>query len=103
MWNAVVARPLDHEVRPRLVRAGDLRPDAGIGGRERTVGQARVEGADRAVERFGALRIDRVVETINPFDIGTKAHIAGKIDDRMDVYAAGTMHRIDQSLEWTAG
>src|ERR1051325_8114916 len=68
--HAVLARSLDLEVGRQLARARGFRPDAGVAGRERIVGQSWPVAPDRGIEALGAARIDAVVDALGPPHIG---------------------------------
>src|SRR5579863_2225935 len=98
----MVGGTLDNEIGRRFVGAGDLRPYTRVGGRERAIGQTRPEPTDRAIESVSARWIDRIVEAVHPLHVRTEPHIARKIDDRVDVHAAGPVDRVYQPFEGTA-
>jgi hypothetical protein len=58
----MLRRPLDQEIAGRRRAASDLRPDAGIGRRQRRVRQARPVAANLGSEGVGARRVDAVVK-----------------------------------------
>src|SRR5260221_3815692 len=87
--HAVLARALDLEVRRRLARPGGLRPDAGVARQQRAVGQPRPVAPDRGIEALGALRIDRVVDALDPLDIGPEARLPGHVERDVHAKAAG--------------
>src|SRR5579859_2082981 len=65
----------------RLQAAGvDLRPDA-FGG---------------CPELFGAIRVDRVIEAVDPLDIRPEARATAQIKRQVDAEAACDRYRIDQ-------
>ena len=76
--NAVLARALDDEIGGALARPDDLGPDAGIARLQRAVGQGRPIAPDGGVETLAAARVDRVVDVVDPFDIGAEARLAAR-------------------------
>ena len=45
------------------------------------------------------MRIDVVVNRINPFDVGTKARLAAQVDSQMDTQTRFVRHRINQAAK----
>src|SRR5215212_4899515 len=64
--HAVLARALYMEVRCGLARAGGLRADAGIAGRERVVRERGPVAADGGIEALRAPGVHVVVDAIHP-------------------------------------
>ena len=100
--DAVLRRPLDREILRRRALRHDLGPNAGIARLQRAVLQRRPVFAHGGVELVGAVRIDRVVDARDPFDIGPELRLAAEIDG--DVHAEPARHRdgIDQAREGRA-
>src|SRR4051812_14990300 len=60
--DAMLARPLDVEVRCGLPSARGLRPDSRVAGQQRAIGQARPIASDGRIEAVGAARIHFVID-----------------------------------------
>jgi hypothetical protein len=90
---------LDEEIARRLARRLQLRADAGITGLKGAFGQVRPIAADRSLEQGGAAGIDRVVDALHPFDVGTEARPPRQIEREMHSERGGVGHGIDQPAE----
>src|SRR4029079_12783809 len=95
----VLARTVDYEIRRRLPRPRQLRPDAGVVCGERAIRQPRPVVADARVECLRTCRVDVVVLALDPFDVRPEAHAPGEVERHMDPEAAWHRHRINQPRE----
>src|SRR3546814_2874057 len=75
----MILRACNHEIRRRFGCAAQLGPDAGIGGRKRSIGQSWPIASDRIIECSRSGWINMKVRLFNPLDIraeaGTASHI----------------------------
>src|SRR5438874_9676243 len=81
--DAVRCRPLHDKIGGGLIGAADLWADAGIARLQRAVAQPRPIAPHRIVEFVAAARINRIIDRLNPFDIGTKPRLPGEIERDM--------------------
>src|SRR5712691_13001142 len=70
--NAVVGRALDEEVARRFAPRPHFRPDPGISGLQSAVFQSRPVAAYGLVKDFRAPRVDVIVDSLDPFDVGAE-------------------------------
>ncbi len=99
---AVLGGALDREVLGRRAGRHDLGADAGVARLQRAVLELRPPAAHGGIKFVGAVRVDRVVDAVDPFDIGTELGLAAHVDG--DVHAQAARHRdgIDQAREGRA-
>src|SRR5215472_13473392 len=89
----------DDKVCRRLLRPADLGADTGIARLQGAVPNARPIGTDCGVELVAAPRIDRVVDGVDPFGIGTEAGRAAHIERQMHAEPGMLRNRINEALE----
>src|SRR5581483_11117322 len=100
--DAVLVRPLDEEIRRRLVGSADLGTNPGIAGLQRALREARPVAADRGIKALAAARIHGVVDPVDPFDVGPEARLPGEIERHMDAKPTWLRHGIDEMPEGRA-
>src|SRR5256885_10990122 len=93
--DAVVGRALDEEIARRLAARLELGPDSGIRGLQGAVREARPVAAYGAVEGRRALRVDVVVDSLDPFDVGTETRLAGQIEGQVHPETGGLGRGVD--------
>src|SRR5436309_6021981 len=76
--DALVGRPLDEEVARGLAARLELGPESGIRGLQGAVLKARPVAAYGLVKNLRALRVDVIVDSLDPFDVGTETRLAGR-------------------------
>src|SRR5437773_2905394 len=81
--DAVVGRPLDEEIARGLAARVELGPDSGIGGLQGAVLKARPVAAYGLVKNLRALRVDVIVDSLDPLDVGTETRLAGQIEGQV--------------------
>ena len=91
--------PSDQEVRGLLARSHDLRPDAGVAGRQPPVLETGPVFPDRGVEAVGAARVDVVADRVDPFDVGAEPRLAAEVDRDVNPEAGLVRHRVDEPRE----
>src|SRR3546814_6023632 len=69
----MILRACNHEIRRRFGCAAQLGPDAGIGGRKRSIGQSWPIASDRIIECSRSGWINMKVRLFNPLDIRAEA------------------------------
>src|SRR5262249_41681011 len=74
-------------------------PDSGVAGLQRTVLEGRPVFAHGSVELVGAMRVDAVVDAVDPFDVGTELGLAAEVDGDVHTESARHRHRVDQPGE----
>src|SRR5437879_2284236 len=94
--DAVVGRALDEEIARRLAARLELGPDSGIRGLQGAVREARPVAAYGAVEGRRALRVDVVVDSLDPFDVGTETRLAREIEGQVHSETGGLGRGVDQ-------
>src|SRR6185437_7704935 len=95
----MLRRPLDDEIAGRLAGGDDLRPYAGIARLQRAVAQIGPVAADGGIKGIAAPGVDGVVDSVDPFDIGTEAGLAGEIERQVDAEPGLLRHRVDEMRE----
>jgi len=88
--DAVLGWSLDREILGRSALRHDLGAYAGVTRLQRAVLEVRPVAAHGGVELVGAMRVDRVVDAVNPFDVGPELGLATEIDG--DVHAKAPRH-----------
>src|SRR3546814_18291146 len=79
----MILRACNHEIRRRFGCAAQLGPDAGIGGRKRSIGQSWPIASDRIIECSRSGWINMKVRLFNPLDIRDEAGPASHIEREM--------------------
>src|SRR3546814_3024104 len=74
----MILRACNHEIRRRFGCAAQLGPDAGIGGRKRSIGQSWPIASDRIIECSRSGWINMKVRLFNPLDIRAEAGTASQ-------------------------
>src|SRR5688572_8879603 len=95
-WNTVFGRGLDAEIRLRLARTVQFRPNTRVVGHQRTVGERRPIVADRLIEARRAGCVDGVVDLLYPLDVRAEADAPTEIERRVDAEPRGMRHRVDE-------
>src|SRR6185437_11445549 len=86
----MLRRPLDDEIAGRLAGGDDLRPYAGIARLQRAVAQIGPVAADGGIKGIAAPGVDGVVDSVDPFDIGTEAGLLRhRVDEMRERRLAG--------------
>src|SRR5882672_4590083 len=96
---AMIRHALDAKVRLRLAGTMQFRADSGVVRHQRAIGEARPVATDCIVEQRRACDVHRVVDALDPFDVGAEAHALAEIERRVDAEPRGVRHRIDEMLE----
>src|SRR6185295_3747461 len=91
---------IDAKVGGRLGGSCKFGTDPCIGRRESAIAQSWPVSADGFIERGGSGDVHLVVDFINPFDVGTEAHLPGEVEGCMDAEPCSGGHRIHQSSKW---
>src|SRR5882762_2927693 len=94
--NAVVSRALDNEIARRPAARLELGPDSGIRRLQCAVLQDRPVAAYGVVENLRAARVDVVVDSLDPFDVGAETRLAGQIEGQVHAEPGGLGRRVDQ-------
>src|SRR5881396_2887729 len=94
--DAVVGRPLDMEIACRLAARLELGPDSGIGRLQGAVLQARPVAAYGAVENLRAPRVDVIIDSLDPFDVGAETRLAGQIEGQVHAETRSLGRRVDE-------
>src|SRR5258706_14894598 len=95
----MVSRTLYRKVGRWFSWTGNFGADAGVRGGERPFRQCWPVTPYRLLKRPNAICIDTVIDSIDPFDIGTKPHPATEIERSMNPKAGFLGHGIDQMFE----
>eukprot|EP01035_Chromulina_nebulosa_P003745 gene3745-5114_t len=86
----------NQEIGVGLALGNELRPDAAGNRLKRPLNHARPVAGDRGPEMGAAVIGQPVVHPVDPFDIGTEAAPAVKIQRQVDPEPARFRHRIDE-------
>src|SRR5207237_7954545 len=76
--------------------ASDLQSDAGIARLQRAIAPPRPISPHRIVEFVAAAGINRIIDRLDPFDIGTKPRLPSEIERDMHPEPARHRHGIDK-------
>src|SRR5712675_411433 len=94
--NTVVGRGLDKEIARRLAARLELGPDSRIRRLQCAVLQVRPVAAYGVVENFRAARVDVVIDSLDPFDVGAETRLASQIESQVHAEPGGLGRRVDQ-------
>src|SRR6267378_3015495 len=87
---------LDKEIACRLAARLELGPDSGIGRLQGAVLQARPVAAYGAVKNLRAPRVDVIIDSLDPFDVGPETRLAGQIEGQVHAETRSLGRRVDQ-------